>query len=171
MVEPAGIRDSFERSYEELVEPIFRYFLFRLGDRDRSRELAQETFMRAWTYAASGKEISQMRAFLYTAAANLFKNELRAKRPVISLDWIMEASGFDVADQRQAPEEETEARMLMQRLDELGDTDREVLTLRYVDGLGNQEIATAIGIRENAVAVRIHRALKKLRAAHEGNHE
>ena len=43
--------------------------------------------------------------------------------------------------------------------------DQEILSLRYGAGLGNAEIAEALKITSNAVAVRIHRALARLRAA------
>ena len=43
--------------------------------------------------------------------------------------------------------------------------DQEVLSLRYGAGLGNMEIAETLKISANAVAVRVHRALRRLRAA------
>ncbi len=43
--------------------------------------------------------------------------------------------------------------------------DQEVLSLRYGAGLGNMEIAETLKISANAVAVRVHRALGRLRAA------
>lgn len=166
MAKPEETRASFEAAYDELLEPLFRYFLYRLEDRDRARELAQETFMKAWAYLASGREVRAMRPFLYTTAGNLFKNELRAKRPAVSLERIME-KGFDVGDDRQRPERLAEARLLAGRLDELNPRYREILLLRYADGLSNREIAAALGKSESAVAVTIHRALAKLRALHD----
>jgi RNA polymerase sigma-70 factor (ECF subfamily) len=49
-------------------------------------------------------------------------------------------------------------------LKELPDSYREVLVMRYIDGLTPGEIAKVIKESENAVSVRIHRGLKKLRA-------
>ena len=43
--------------------------------------------------------------------------------------------------------------------------DQEVLSLRYGAGLSNTEIADHLGISNNAVAVRLHRALKRLKDA------
>jgi len=42
--------------------------------------------------------------------------------------------------------------------------DQEILSMRYGSGLGNGEIAEALGISGNAVAVRLHRALARLKA-------
>ena len=43
--------------------------------------------------------------------------------------------------------------------------DQEILSLRYGAGLANLEIAETLKISANAVAVRVHRALSRLRAA------
>ena len=43
--------------------------------------------------------------------------------------------------------------------------DQELISLRYGAGLGNQEIAETMQISSNAVAVRLHRALGRLREA------
>ena len=44
-------------------------------------------------------------------------------------------------------------------------THSEILALRYGAGLDNGEIADSLGISHNAVAVRLHRALKRLKQA------
>ena len=47
----------------------------------------------------------------------------------------------------------------------LSQSDQEILSLRYGAGLNNGEIAETLGISHNAVAVRVHRALKRLKQA------
>lgn len=160
---------SFIAAYDEHLEALYRYFFFRLNDRERAMDLAQETFMRAWQYVRRGGVIDAMRPFLYATAANLFKNELRGRKPVVSLDALYEEIGFDPEG---ATEEEfndaAEARQLMRRVAELSERDQETLTLRYAEGLPVKEIAQLLGQKESAVSVRIHRALRKLKDLHEG---
>ncbi len=43
--------------------------------------------------------------------------------------------------------------------------DQEILSLRYGAGLDNSEIASSLDVSPNAVAVRLHRALKRLKEA------
>jgi len=50
-------------------------------------------------------------------------------------------------------------------LEQLPDSYREVLIMRYVDGFSPSEIAVQIDESENAVSVRIHRGLKKFTRA------
>lgn len=156
----------FEEAYDEFLEPIYRYFYYRLSDRDRAKDLAQETFMRAWDYARSGKEIAGMKPFLYTTASNLFKNELRGKRAIVSLEALQE-DGFEVTEESASAEELAEANRLMAKLPALPPRYQEVLTLRFKDGLSPQEIGAVLGERSTTVSVRLHRALRKLRDLHE----
>jgi RNA polymerase sigma factor (sigma-70 family) len=53
---------------------------------------------------------------------------------------------------------------MMLLLGELRDTDRELLVLRYLEGLSNPEIAHVLGISVGAVMTRHTRALQRLRA-------
>lgn len=161
------LKKAFEAAYEEFLEPMFRYFYFRLNDRDRAKELAQETFMRTWDYARKGKEIHSMKLFLYTTASNLFKNELRGRRPVISLDALIEEEQFDRPSDEASSEEMLEARLLMKKVQKLSPRYQEALMLRYVDGLSLKEVGDALGKSEGAAAVQVHRAIQQLKKLHE----
>ena len=61
--------------------------------------------------------------------------------------------------------EDERKRLLMASMATLRQADQEILSLRYGADLGNREIAESLGITANAVAVRIHRALERLRTA------
>jgi RNA polymerase sigma-70 factor (ECF subfamily) len=54
-------------------------------------------------------------------------------------------------------------RRLRDALERLGERDREVLLLRYLEGLSTRETAAVLGITEGAVKVRHLRALERLR--------
>jgi RNA polymerase sigma-70 factor, ECF subfamily len=52
---------------------------------------------------------------------------------------------------------------LYQALDRLPETDKEILYLRYIKNDSIEQITTELGVSQDAVYVRIHRALKKLK--------
>jgi RNA polymerase sigma factor (sigma-70 family) len=56
-----------------------------------------------------------------------------------------------------------DAKQAAQHLDELPDLYREVLVLRFIDGLGPKEIGELVEQSENVVSVRIHRGLRLLK--------
>lgn len=156
----------FAAAHEAHAEEVFRFFAYRLADRERAKELAQETFMRAWQHAIQGKEIRLMRPFLFTIASNLFKNELRDRKPVVSLDAFMELTHTDPESNEPGTDARAEASLLIKSMEKLDQGFRDVLRYRYFDGLTSREIAQLNGETEIAVAVRIHRALKKLKEIH-----
>lgn len=160
-------RSKFEEAYEAYFESIFLFLAARLNDRERAKELAQETFMRTWTHMVNGHTIYLMRPFLYTTAYNLFKNELRRNRKVVSLDTLMESTGFEVKDEADSVEHTSAMKELFDVLGTLPEKHQETIQLRYSEGLQIQEIADRLGESPSAVAVRIHRAVKQLRTNYE----
>lgn len=160
-------RSEFEAAYEAYFEPIFLFLAARLSDRERAKEIAQETFMRTWTHLANGHTIYLMRPFLYTTAYNLFKNELRKNRQTVSLDTLMETTGFEINDEMADAEHSSLVQELFDKMESLPELQKETLRLRYAEGQQVQEIAERSGETPSAVAVRIHRALKQLRKNYE----
>jgi RNA polymerase sigma-70 factor, ECF subfamily len=154
--------NAFIAAYDEYAEPIFRYCYFRVYDRERARDLMQETFTRTWEYLRNGNNVDELRAFLYKVAHNVCVNEIARKKP-FSLDEMRDVAGFDPEDAERSPEKEAEVTLLMDKLQKLRDSDREVLTLRYINGLEVKEIATLLGSPPNTISVRIRRALDALR--------
>jgi RNA polymerase sigma-70 factor (ECF subfamily) len=59
-------------------------------------------------------------------------------------------------------------RRVRRALDMLGESDREVLILRYLEDLPFAEVATVLGITENAAKVRHFRALERMRKLMDG---
>jgi len=157
--------EKFISVYDENADAIFRYAYFRLYDRERAKEVMQEAFMKTWEYLQSGKKISNVRAFLYRTAHNLSVNEA-VRHKFFSLDEMREVAGFDPEEVRQnTPDTEAEYRLVLAKIGELDPADRDVLLMRYVEGLPVSEIAEALDEAPNTVSVRIHRAIGKLRAS------
>lgn len=161
---------QFLKAYDLYSDAIFRHCFFRLSDRERAVELTQETFTRAWDYLSQGKEIRSMKPFLYRVASNLIVEEYR-KHKTSSLDAMLEE---EMTGESGIPElrDDESAERLIDALDgkrafavlgELPAPYREVIVLRFVDGLSPKEIAAFLDERENTVSVRIHRALARLK--------
>ena len=159
----SSLEEQFLKAYGAFADAIFRHCYLRVFDRERAKDLMQETFTRAWGYLAEGKEVKNIRAFLYQVATNLMIDESRKKKAT-SLD-AMQEEGFDVKgeDARVEWGARLDAKQILPLLDQIEPPYREAVALRYVDGLSPKEIAEIVGDTENTVSVRIHRGLKKLK--------
>lgn len=153
---------DFMKAYEAYADPLFRYCYYRVSDRELAKDMVQEVFMKTWEYLAQGTHVDNLRAFLYRVARNLVIDNSRRKRP-ISLDELKD-QGFDPgADERPTLETRIDARSVYAQIDRLEESYREILVLRFGNGLPPKEIAVILGISSNVVSVRIHRGIKQLR--------
>lgn len=149
-------------AYDEHANALFRFCYAFTGRRDDAKDAVQETFTRTWAYMISGKHVDQMKPFLYRTARNMLIDRSRKAREH-SLEQLQEA-GWDPADERiPDPSLSAEAARAVQLASNLEPAHREVLLMRYVDGMPPREIAEIVGESDNVVSVRIHRALEKLR--------
>jgi RNA polymerase sigma-70 factor (ECF subfamily) len=164
---------QFGEAYERYSDELFRHASLRLSDRDRALELTQETFLKTWDYIRQGGEVRDVRPFLYRTLHNLIIDEYR-RRKSVSLEAMVEKGGedgggveallpADDSNSLEAAIERFDGARALDALKQLPDSYREVVSMRYVDSLSPKEIAEAIGETENAVSVRIHRGLKKLK--------
>lgn len=156
------IENRFREAYETHADAIFRFCYFRVYERERALELMQETFMRVWQSISRGTKVENLRAFLYTTARNLVIDESR-KRKTTSLNTLQE-SGFDPPAVPQSIDVTLDAQSALKELQKLEEPYREVITLRYVEGLKPQDIARITGETSNVISVRLHRALKQLKS-------
>ena len=153
---------TFLALYEECADAVFRHCFYRLHDRELAEDMTQEAFTRTWEYVAGGKEIENLKAFTFRVANNLIIDHWR-KRKTFSLDVLAE-SGFDPSgDDHEHIVTTAESKEALRAIDTLDPMYRQILTLRYVNDFSIEEIAEVIGESENAVSVRIHRALKKIK--------
>jgi RNA polymerase sigma-70 factor (ECF subfamily) len=164
---------TFNEAFRTHADELFRHAFFRISDRERAVDLVQECFLRAYTYAKKN-HIDDIRAFLYRTLRNLIIDEYRKKKSY-SLDAMLEVEDgnaetllpTDDTNTLLAAADRLDAKAALSKVSELPHEYGEIIILRFVDGLSPGEIAERIDISENLVSVRIHRALKALRALFE----
>jgi len=161
--------EQFLEAFHEYNDALFRHACIRLSDRERAIDVVHDTYTKVWSYVRAGHEITSYRPFLYKVLNNLIIDEYRRQRE-LSLDAMFEQDGIDEGSFDELNEHTVEAlaatidgKQAMTLLDKLPDVYREVIVLRFVDGLGPKEISELIEETENVVSVRLYRGLKQLR--------
>lgn len=156
------LKQLFIKAYDEHSDALFRHCLFRLSDREKSIDIVQDTFTKTWVYISLGKKVGNMRAFLYKTLNNLIIDEYRRKKH-ISLDFLND-DGFDPHfEETTTIEEKLDGSIALSLLRQLPDQYKDILFMKYVNGLDIAEIAEITGESSNTIAVRIHRGINKLR--------
>lgn len=156
--------------FEELVRrfelPLLQYASRILGDRERARDVVQETF--AQLQGAKREQTDRAPAkWLFTVCRNRALNVCRKERRMTFLED--ETLAREKAEEPLPSDalERKEARgFLLRIVDSLPPREQEVLQLKFQNDLSYQEIGEIMQISVNHVGVLIHNALKKLRARH-----
>jgi len=172
-----GHEQRFLDAYAEYNDALFRHACMRISDREKAIDLVHDTYTKVWSYVRKGYEIEQFRPFLYKVLNNLIIDTYRKKKEA-SLDALLEIDGVDEGSFDELSESSAEAlaatidgRKAFALIEELPDVYKEVLILRFVDGLGPKEMAALTEEKENVISVRIHRGLKLLRQKIEAQDE
>lgn len=153
--------------YSAQSDAVFRFCLIRTRERETALDITQETFLRFWKVIVKGDAIANERALLFTIARHLVIDWFRVKKS-LSLEAMTENEEIpEVALPETTGEGATEldkadARLIVEKLEELDAPYREVVSLRFVEGLQPKEIAGIIGVSVNVVSVRIHRGIRAL---------
>lgn len=153
-----GDLDAFETLYHR-----HRDWVYRLAYRfTRDHELAQDVVQETFTYLLKkfpGFELTaHITTFLYPTVKFTSLNMLRQRQRNDGVD--IEPETIPVP----APENTDAARSdLAAALSVLPNAQREVVLMRFVDGLTADEIAAALDIPAGTVKSRLHKALQTLR--------
>ena len=157
----AGDREAFGELYDGCVRRVFRHVLYMVNDVDLAEDLTEQTFLRALAaihrYEKRGVPFV---AWLLRIAHNLYLNGRCVQRNSSSI--------CDNQDgRRESPELLCEARAraeeVMQAVRALSRDQREVIILRFIEGLSYADTARTLGKSVGAVRAAQCRALRALR--------
>jgi RNA polymerase sigma-70 factor, ECF subfamily len=159
-----GDQAAFGQLYDRYVDVVFRFVLFRVGDRPLAEDLTSETFLRALRRISSvsyqGRDVG---AWFVTIARNLVLDHVKSSRYRLEMTTadILDSSADDRGPEHEVVEEAT-ATELMRCVAQLGRDQQECIMLRFMQGLSVSETAAVMGRNEGAVKALQHRAVRRL---------
>jgi RNA polymerase sigma-70 factor (ECF subfamily) len=157
------------RLFEAYNHRICTFLGHMVGNEETGRDLAQETFIRAWKALPSLRHPAQTEAWLFRIARNMAIDYLRKKLPKVVLPWAnmdeheatgnLKAEGFE--------ERVSEQECVKQALAHLRPKLRECLILYVIVGLSQKKIAEILHINETSVIVYVSMGRNAFRQAYE----
>jgi len=154
-------------SEDSLYDAICRYAARLLSNleagNDAGRDIAQEVFLRFEQQRAlsNGESITHPQAWAYKTARNLVIDQYRkVKTAPLPDDLLAEATKFDPVILAEKKEIHT---MIQQKINDLSPRHREVLRLKFQEGLKYAEIAEVLGESVATVGWLLHEAIALLR--------
>jgi len=164
-----SLPSEFEQWYVEYQSAVYRYVRFRVATREAAEDVTSMVFMKALrAFGRYDRDRASPKTWLLRIARNAVTDHLRSLKRRgslhVSLDRIPDLVA-DIPSHEERVIKQERIQRLLNGARTLRKSDQEILSLRYGAGLENPEIAEQLGISNNAVAVRLHRALKRLKAS------
>jgi RNA polymerase sigma-70 factor (ECF subfamily) len=158
---PAELELRFDPLFAANYPAIYRYCVRRLGRSD-AEDATADVFAVAWRRLDQMPPDDKSRAWLFGVAYRVVGNQYRGRLRQDRLSTRLRAVRTDHEDTGQETGGE-EVERLLTALDRLSVSDQELLRLSAWDALTRSEIAYVLGITENAVDQRLHRARSRLK--------
>jgi len=156
--------EALEAIFREHHGSVFRAAYRITGNAADAEDVLQTVFMRLLRRDDQPDLSNSAGSYLHRAAVNAALDMLRRRKRARAVD--LDDVGDQLVDTANQPERDRGNRELSRRLREalthLSPRQAEIFTLRYLEGLGNLEIARMMGSSQTSIAVILHRARHRL---------
>jgi RNA polymerase sigma-70 factor (ECF subfamily) len=166
------MRDDLQREEADRIEailgryelPLLQFATRIMGDRDRARDVVQETFVRYQreenTHSLNGKPAT----WLFTVCRNCALNVCRKEKRMTYLDHeLLETAPSEAASPPEQLEQKEAKSFLLRIIASLPPRQQELIQLKFQNDLSYQQIAEITQLSVSNVGVILHNALKTLR--------
>lgn len=148
--------------YHQYGKELFLYLYSMCQQKELAEDLLQETFLKA--ILALPEYHTNMRAWLYKVARNLFYNLYKRNRwEICDEEYLKKISKLEVDEFLEEYISKQETRILYTAMQKLSPIKREVLELQYFGQMPLKEIANVLQLSQENVRVLSHRAKKDLK--------
>jgi RNA polymerase sigma-70 factor, ECF subfamily len=189
--------ELIEQIYKENADKVYRYFYSHTNDQGLAEDLTSKTFMKVLEkFSTYDESKSKAITWLFTIARNTLIDyyRLSSTKNTVSLtslesdDTGTANDGASMIDSMQGVpvnsktttnfgnkevenfvQQSRNKEILNSAIENLSEDEQLLIFLRYTQELSYEEIAVEIGVNVNAVGVKIHRAVEKLKNILERN--
>jgi RNA polymerase sigma-70 factor (ECF subfamily) len=158
-------QEALASIYNAFSSALFRYAYRLLGDPEAAEDIVSETFYRFLrSIGAGGGPQNHLKAYLYRVVHNLIMDRYR-RNPITEVDFHSEIQNLadGLEDPAYQAELSIEKQAVRRNLWKLTDDQRQVIVLKYLEGLSNQEVSEIMGKPIGAIKSLQHRGLNSLR--------
>lgn len=157
-------REAFvEAALENFEGPLIGYAYGFVHDLERARDIVQDTFIRLYQQDRSKVEAG-LKTWLFTVCRNRALDILRKDKRLVELEdekaQRIPAKDFSPAH---VADREERFQQVFAALERLSDNQKEVIRLKFQQGLSYKEISEVTGLSMGNVGFLLHTALKRLR--------
>lgn len=155
-----GDREAFAQLVLFYNEALYRWVARLTGNSHAAEDLVQDTFVRAYQAITRLRPDTNLKAWLFRIAHNLYANWVRDRK---GKNATLPTEVFDThAGPEELAQENETSRRLQQAIDKLPEEWKIALLLRIQEDMAFREIAVALGTTEETARWRVYKARQKL---------
>lgn len=151
--------ERFRRLFEDAYRPLLAYALRRSENAADAEEVVAETLLVAWRRRDDLPPGEEALPWLYGVARRVLANQRRSQARRRRLERLLQPLTGPATE----PADLASIDPVLAAMRRLAQGDQEVLRLAAWEGLSHAEIGVALGCSDNAAALRLHRARRRLR--------
>jgi RNA polymerase sigma-70 factor, ECF subfamily len=152
-------QERFRRLFDDAYRPLLAYALRRTEEAADAEDVVAETMLVAWRRQRDLPTGEEAIPWLYGVARRVLANQRRSRARRRRLERLLQP----LLRQSTHQEEIEPVDAVIAATRRLPPSDQEVLRLAAWENLSHAQIGTVLGCSENAAALRLHRARRRLR--------
>lgn len=151
--------NEFIQAFKTYNQNVFNFVYLRIGSKEIAQDLTQEIYIKLWDYKHKfDPEKSNIKTWLYKIAKNHLVDFFRKNKNNFKNEVELEAIG-----EEQNQDRDLDIQFIIIKLSELDSDEQDLIIMKYIEDLSNEEIAQIIDKNINATKVAIYRAMEKLK--------
>jgi RNA polymerase sigma-70 factor (ECF subfamily) len=161
-VEAAEREEHFRGIFQSEYRHVLAYALRRTGDLAEAQDAVAEVFTVAWRRFADAPADEATRPWLFAIARRTIANQRRSQRRRLAVRERVRLQPSTTRGTEEILDDRQGLRAVLTALARLSPDEQEVLRLAVWENLSHREIGIVLGCSENAAAIRLHRARRRL---------
>ena len=157
-----GDEGAFGALYTDFFPKISRFVILRVSHKQIAEDLTAEIFVKAWQHLQKEERIASFSSWIFTVARNRVIDHYRTKKTFSDIfelenlieyeDNVVEAIDLSIASKE-----------FLQVLGELTSDQQQIIRLKFLEGLDNEEISAITDKSSGSIRVIQHRAIISLK--------
>ncbi len=159
---------AFDLLFHQFKSDVFRFILYLTQNKPEAEDIFQETWLRVVRNLKVLAEVRDLKAWIFTIALNLFRDQLRQKRfRRLLLLPLLTKSDPDEDESPILPVPDTSRDIeikygVQDALKTLPEKQRRIFILKEIEGFRHEDISAMLQIPVGTIKSLLHRAIKKL---------
>lgn len=158
----SGKEEALTQLYNHYHERLYRFIYYRVSHKEVAEDLTEEVFVKLFRNLKNLQQSAAFEGWLYQIARNRVIDYYRSKKSTVPLEEVENTLEYDtnIVD---IVNLQTNQKILIKILKELGAEQQMVIKLKFMEDLDNEAIAQIMNKKEGAIRVIQHRAITKLK--------